>query len=425
MKDYYRILQAHREADQETIKAAYRSLTRRVHPDKNPNNREWAEERMREINEAYHVLSDGAKRAAFDREYPASSPKSGSASNEKLLLTLEQNRALRDRVQKLTAHLERQSKETSELQQQLKESVQRRERLEKELAVERERNKLLRRGSTSSAKKKKNTRIGKTKQTAEESMETRVMQLPGSSATMVFVRIPASIFEMGSAVGNPDERPVHQAALDQFWIGAEPVTCSQFSAFVKTNPSWSKRSLTPDRHPDYLKPFNGDSPPFGKERHPVTHVTWTAAAAFAKWAGFELPTEAQWEGAARAGQDGEYGGGRSFISPNDANFAGKRGGVVPTRSYPPNAYGVYEMLGNVWEWCADVYDAAFYRSPEALEPNPMRGGAGGESTRRVIRGGSWQSLSSDLRASARGHMKAGTASMFCGFRCAFRSSPSL
>lgn len=422
MKDYYRILQAHREADQETIKAAYRSLTRRVHPDKNPNNREWAEKRIREINEAYDVLSDGAKRAAFDREYSASSSKSGSASNEKLLSALEQNRALRDRVQKLTAHLERQGKERSELKQQLVKSVQRGERLEKELAVERARNKLLRRGSASAEKA---TQVEETAPPPVAGVETRVMQLPGSSATMVFVRIPASRFEMGSALGNPDERPVHHAAVDQFWIGAEPVTCSQFSAFVKMNPSWSKRSLTPDRHSNYLKPFNGDSPPFGKERHPVTHVTWTAAAAFAKWAGFELPTEAQWECAARAGQGGEYGGGRSFISPNAANFAGKRGGVVPTRSYPPNAYGVYEMLGNVWEWCADVYDETFYRSPKASAPNPMRGGAGDESTRRVIRGGSWQSLSSDLRASARGHMKAGTASMFCGFRCAFRARPSL
>ncbi len=419
MKDYYRILQAHREADQETIKAAYRSLTRRVHPDKNPNNREWAEKRMREINEAYDVLSDNAKRAAFDREYPVPSENRGFASSDDLLSALEKNRALRDRVQKLTALLERQDGEARELQRLLEESVQCRERLEKELAVERERNKLLRRGLSSAEEE---AQIDEERQPPVESVETRVMKLPGGSMTMVFVRIPASTFEMGSKLGNPDERPVHQAAVDGFWIGAEPVTCRQFSAFIKVNPSWSKRSLLSDRHSDYLKPFNGDNPPFGKERHPVTHVTWAAAAAFAKWAGFELPTEAQWECAARGGQGGEYGGGRSFISPNAANFAGKRGGVVPTRSYPPNAYGVYEMLGNVWEWCADVYDESFYSSPEASEPNPMRVGvgAGDGSARRVIRGGSWQSLSSDLRVSARGHMKAETASMFCGFRCAFR-----
>ncbi|GIX06627.1 MAG: hypothetical protein KatS3mg115_1030 [Candidatus Poribacteria bacterium] len=166
-------------------------------------------------------------------------------------------------------------------------------------------------------------------------------------------------------------------------------------------------------------------PPRGRENTPVTWVTWYAAAAFCEWAGFLLPTEAQWEYAAKGGENLRYATTNGALLPRLANYGGKVGAPTPVRRYPPNPFELYDLAGNVWEWCADRYEPDFYRQPAATAKNPICGPRlrfrEGDWKKAlgpfVIRGGSWQSLSMDLRTSARAHQDGTLPSAFCGFRC--------
>ena len=406
MKDYYRILQVRSEAEAETIQAAYRSLMRRVHPDKNPGKREWAENRTRELNEAFGALGDPEKRAAYDRKRGQTPSNGGDAgeSSEELREARLQNMKLRQRIDQLTAEAER--------------SERRIQTIERELATAKAHIALLERPERPGGVRSP----APAPQQDSNAAEALRIELPGGLVTMSFARIPSGRFRMGSETGGENEKPPREVYLDGYWIGTEPVTCRQFSAFVKANPAWSKIAVNENRHTDYLKLFSADRCAYGEEKHPVTYVPWSAAAAFAEWAGMRLPTEAQWERAARGGMEGEYGGGKDYLTAGAANYGGSRGGVRPNRSYDPNPFGLYDMLGNVWEWCADIYDDAFYASPEAAQRNPVNLRKPTGTERRVIRGGSWQSRSNDLRVAARGYMEAGSATNACGFRCIMSDS---
>jgi len=226
------------------------------------------------------------------------------------------------------------------------------------------------------------------------------MKIGNDGAKMVL--IPAGEFEMGSNNGDPDERPVHTVYLDAFYIDIYEVTNAQYKKFVDAT--------------GYPKPVYWRSDNFNEPDQPVVGVTWEDANAYAKWAGKRLPTEAEWEKAARGGLVGKnYSWGDSPIPPKGAgNFADmtaklvfKRWDVIsgyddgyshpaPVGSFSPNGYGIYDMMGNVWEWCYDWYDANYYsRSPKN---NPK----GPESGRdHVIRGGSWFADKDCLRVSNR------------------------
>jgi formylglycine-generating enzyme required for sulfatase activity len=188
----------------------------------------------------------------------------------------------------------------------------------------------------------------------------------------IMVHIPEGEFEMGDGKGG--DCPKHRVYLSAYWIGVYSVTNAQYLKFVEA---------TGRRAPD-----NRIHRESGKASHPVTDVSWDDALAYAKWAGGQLPTEAQWEKAAR--------GPKGLIYPwGDAWDAGKyrhdgnKGNetTCAVQGYPQgvSGYGTYNQGGNVVEWCADWYDSGYYGQSPGRDP----GGPGGGSC-RVLRGGSWR-----------------------------------
>ena len=244
------------------------------------------------------------------------------------------------------------------------------------------------------------------------------------------VLIPAGSFEMGSddedALG--DEQPVHTVHLDAFYMDEYEVTNAQFKAFVDANPEWQKVASNERFHGfRYLHHWNGNTYPSGKANHPVVFVSWYAAMAYAAWAGKRLPTEAEWEYAARGGLEGKRYPWGNTLTHADAHYGGGDTDTIPVGQYAANSYGLYDMTGNVWEWCLDKYDADFYDAHNSR--NPISGAVTLQeildnfaSVRirsfRVQRGGSWvNSARTYLRVAYRGRFSpVGTFDSY-GFRC--------
>jgi len=211
--------------------------------------------------------------------------------------------------------------------------------------------------------------------------------------------IPAGEFIMGSDSGGTDEKPVHKVYLDEFFIDKYEVTNRQYQQCVSAgscNPNIKKDNST-------------------NLQQPVVNVDWTQASTFCSWAGKRLPTEAEWEKAAR-GTDGRtypWGGG---IDCSRANYRDCNHGKSKTvGSYPRGAspYGAMDMAGNVWEWTADWYDEKYYASSPNRNPKGPSSGS-----LRVLRGGGWNGSADALRVAYRltGYP---TLPDHCGgFRCA-------
>ncbi len=240
-----------------------------------------------------------------------------------------------------------------------------------------------------------------------------VETLPSSavkSDDMVF--IPAGRFRMGSNDGDKDEKPVHTVEVDGFWMDKYEVTTSQYAEFVRAT-----EHEPPDRADWGMADWNTwdrNRPPPGYEDHPVVGVSWDEAAAYCKWTGKRLPTEAEWEKACRGeSKETRYPWGDK-IDPDRANYkkSGK-GKTAPVGSYEPNGYGLYGMSGNVWEWVADWYDSGYYRRSPSNNPVNEQS----ESIYRVLRGGSWHSKPNDLRCASR-WSDPGFRFIYLGFRCA-------
>ncbi len=251
------------------------------------------------------------------------------------------------------------------------------------------------------------------------------------------VLIPGGAFRMGSndAEADNDEQPVHTVHVDAFYMDTHEVTNLEYKRFVLANPQWQKTRIPRALHNgNYLKHWSGNNYPSGKANHPVTYVSWYGAMAYAAWAGKRLPTEAEWEKAARGGKSGlKYPWGNT-ISSARANYGGNVGDTRPVGSYASNGYGLYDMAGNVWEWCLDAYDSDFYFNSPSRNPlsdvntisnlDLIVNDYTHVKSLRVLRGGGWYDLTRYLRAANR-LWDSPTITNFnsFGFRCARAVTP--
>ena len=251
---------------------------------------------------------------------------------------------------------------------------------------------------------------------------------------MVF--IPAGQFQMGSIddEAQNDEQPVHTVHIDAFFMDEHEVTNLEYKEFLLENPRWQKSRIDKRFHNgSYLKHWSGNNYPSGKANHPVTYVSWYAAMAYAEGAGKRLPTEAEWEYAARGGLAGlKYPSGNT-ISTRQANYNNHVGDTTAVGRYAANGYDLYDMAGNVWEWCLDEYDPDFYFVSRNSR-NPISGARTIQwildnftsiptNTSRVLRGGGWPNSALFLRVASRGGGTPPVPGVCLGFRCARAVTP--
>jgi len=232
-----------------------------------------------------------------------------------------------------------------------------------------------------------------------------------SKTRMEFVLVPAGEFNMGSPKTEKkreaDEGPIHHVKISKpFYMSKHEVTQAQYKAIMGRLPKPCK--------------FEGDS-------LPVENVDWNnadtclKALSVSKGMKFRLPTEAEWEYACRGGTSTPFNTGET-INAEQANYDSKyvygngvvgdcKEATVPVGSFPPNAFGLYDMHGNVWEWCSDFYKNNYYKNSETVDPKgPASGGA------RVIRGGSWNHNPNKLRSADRNKRIHGADRRYLGFR---------
>lgn len=285
---------------------------------------------------------------------------------------------------------------------------------------------------------------------------------------------------MGSDDFFPEEAPAHQRTVGSFWIDAHPVTVADFRRFVTATGYVTIAERVPDPavYPgarpadlvpgglvfsrptravpldnwqlwwtyasgaDWRHPLGPDSSVDGRQRHPVTQIGFPDALAYASWAGKELPTEAEWEYAARAGSDSAYSWGDEF-APRGRRMAntwqgrfpvefipgrGQRDdpGTTAVESYPPNAFGLYDMTGNVWEWTTDEYTATHRGSTTCCAPTRPDSASTDQPApmpRHVIKGGSYLCAPNyclRYRPAARQWQDEDTSTCHLGFRCIVR-----
>lgn len=270
--------------------------------------------------------------------------------------------------------------------------------------------------------------------TVPKRVETTTRRTPSPSRTTYsdMVLIPAGNFLMGSNSGGSDEKPVHTVYVDAFYMDKYEVTNAQYKKFVDANPQWQKHRIPRVYYSgDYLKTWNGNNYPNGKGNHPVTHVSWYAAMAYTQWAGKRLPTEAEWEKAARGGLISKLYPWGNTPDSSKANYLklSNRGSIedaltTKVGNYPTNGYGLFDMSGNVYEWCLDVYVAHFY--PSSPRRNPIAGsnsigelinGFTNNKKSRVLRGGSWASSYQSVRVHMRRVADPRVVNGVYGFRC--------
>ena len=230
------------------------------------------------------------------------------------------------------------------------------------------------------------------------------------------VLIPAGRFKMGDSKNEPeprmrDARPVHQVELDAFYMDTYEVSVEQYKKFL---------AETGHRQPDW-NTVHEYSP---TDEHPIVFVSWNDTVAYANWAGKRLPTEAEWEYAARGGLVGKrypWGDGED-VARDHANYNGVGGKdkwkyCSPVGSFEANGHGLYDMAGNVYEWCADGYSKGYYKnSPAKNPPGPNI------DSSRLLRGGSWTNDTSLLRVASRNHNIPTNKNRLNGFRCCVSGS---
>ncbi len=253
------------------------------------------------------------------------------------------------------------------------------------------------------------------------------------------VLIPAGEFRMGSndAAAGSDEQPVHSVYVDAFYMDEYEVTNAQYAAFLTAKGKHAEAGHTwldigdGDERIELVERVGGVyRAKAGYENHPVVEVSWYGAMAYAQWAGKRLPTEAEWEKAARGGLAGlKYPWGDT-IDSSKANYNNHIRDTTAVGKHSPNRYGLYDMAGNVWEWCLDEYNAGFY----AISPsqNPLSGANSvrwlldnytGVNSSRVLRGGSWNNNAQYVRVADRYRRTPTLTPYYFGFRCVRAVTP--
>ncbi len=247
--------------------------------------------------------------------------------------------------------------------------------------------------------------------------------LPYASAEPDLCLIPAGTFTMGSDDDLPNEAPTHKVYLDAYYIGKTEVTNAEYYPF------WLENGGTDSEHtPISYEGEFGTWPEIAKTKpnYPVVGVSWDSAVAYAAWRGMRLPTEAEWEKAARGTTARRWPWGNTFTQRIEdatvhANVWKQSGAhLKPVGTYPTgiSPYGAHDMAGNVWEWVADWYSETFYhRSPDR---NPKGSPVG---SRRVVKGGSWLNPEKLARCSTRIGQYPAIGTSFIGFRLAKDADP--
>lgn len=229
--------------------------------------------------------------------------------------------------------------------------------------------------------------------------------------TAEMIYIPEGPFLMGSDASNAltSSRPTHEVYLDGYWIDKYEVSNRQFTECVRLGYCFAPRDLTSATHEDY---FTSEA----YADYPVVHVDWNQAAAYCTWVGKRLPTEAEWEKAARGTNGLIYPWGNVLPKSVPAQIGlFEEGDTAPVNSFPDGAspYGVFNMEGNVWEWTADQYDAYYYSKSPETNPKSVTGG-----NDYVIRGFSWAYPFSTLEIFTRNSAYMLNHAYDLGFRCA-------
>lgn len=235
------------------------------------------------------------------------------------------------------------------------------------------------------------------------------------------VVIKGGVFFRGSSDGNRDETPRHQITLSSFAIDIHPVTNEQFVRFLEAmggEKDTNHHDIIRMRDSRIKRTGGKLSIESGYAKHPVVGVTWYGSIAYARWVGKRLPTEAEWEVAARGSRENSLFPTGEDIEKTQANFFSSD--TTSVMSYAPNGYGLYDMAGNVYEWCYDWYGYNYYEM-SVQEPDNPKGPLQG--VYRVLRGGCWKSLKEDLRCSRRHRNNPGTVNGTYGFRCAADVQP--
>lgn len=387
---FYELLDVAPYATAEEIKAAYRIQVHLHHPDRlrqaNDAVRVYAEDRLKKINEAYATLNDPVKRAAYDAVHLKA--KRGRDAADPIWRTGEEQRAAEYPEyygDKRSGGRKRRNKDTDEWMRQEAEARKTEEFMarQKRAAEDAERK---RREDEEKARHAARTRYPRSAVHGNLLVCTLAPNL-----TIELIRVPAGEFLMGSdpardTYAQPAERPQHRVRVSEFFISRTLVTWRDFA-----------------RYRTALRVAGPEIPP-GHELHPVTQVSWDDAVAFCNWMSgpgwmYRLPTEAEWEKAAR-GTEGQLFPWGDAWGDERANADHRHTGTTPVGAYSPagdSPYGLQDMLGNVWEWCKDWYDADTYALSQVIQ-DPI-GPTVGDGA--VIRGGAFDSPRRHARVAAR------------------------
>jgi len=243
--------------------------------------------------------------------------------------------------------------------------------------------------------------------------KTALFDIQPISTEMVIVK--GGAYYQGSDEGGRDERPRHRVKLSTFALDVHPVSNEQFVRFLEVmggEKDANHQDIIGLRESRIRRHGGSLSIESGYAKHPVTGVTWYGATIYAQWLGKRLPTEAEWEIASSGYEEFIYPTGTS-IERTQANFF--NADTTTVMSYPPNTLGLYDMVGNVYEWCQDWYDYNYYEVAMQQPDNP-KGPLQG--VYRVLRGGCWKSNKEDLRCPHRHRNNPGIVNRTYGFRCA-------